>query len=87
MERRKTSQRELNDVIDYWLNLGRTQYFQEASLLQFLHTFTPYQIRGAMYLACIERHGNYFKYLCGILHNWKRDIAEGREPEYFELDE
>lgn len=87
MERRRTSQRELNEVIDYWLSLGRSQYYEVASLLQFLATFTPYEIRGGMYLACVSVHGNYFKYLCGILHNWRRDIAEGREPEYFELDE
>lgn len=86
-QKRQTSQHELNEVIDYWLNLGRSEYYQEGSLIKFLYIFTPEQIRGAMYLACAQGRGNYFRYLCGVLHKWRKDLEEGREPQYFLLDE
>ena len=84
---RKTSQGELNEVIDYWVGLGQTNYYQEGSIIQFLYVFTPEQIKGAMYLACSQGRGNYFRYLCGVLHNWKKDLEEGHEPPYFKLEE
>lgn len=70
--RRQTSKRELNDVVAYWIGSPRTSgYHQEVSLIQFLEIFTPHQIKGSMYLATSAGRPNYFKYLCGILHNWR----------------
>lgn len=86
--RRKTSQREVAEVVDYWKQCPRCSgHHEEASLIRFLEIFTPYQIKGAMYLATASGHPNYFKYLCGILHNWRRDLEAGKEPRYFEVDE
>ncbi|MGE0356205.1 MAG: hypothetical protein AB7P08_04750 [Burkholderiales bacterium] len=86
--RRSTSERELREVVEYWKNCPRCSgHHEEASLIRFLETFTPHQIKGAMYLATSKGHPNYFKYLCGILHNWRRDLEAGVQPGYFEIDE
>ncbi len=86
MKRRSTSKRELDEIIEYWLGLPRGSHFYvEGSLIQFLYLFTPGQIKGAMYVACSEGRANYFKYLCGILHNWRRQLEKGEEPNYFDV--
>lgn len=84
--RRCTSQAELDDVIEYWLSMPRGYgYHVEASLIQFLQVFTPSQIKGAMYIATAKGHGNYFKYLCGVLHNWRKELESDREPSFFKV--
>ena len=86
--RRKTSQLELEDVVAYWKDCPRCSgHHEEKSLINFLEIFTPRQVKGAMYLATASGHPNYFKYLCGILHNWRRDLEAGVEPRYFEINE
>lgn len=86
MTRRQASKQELDEVIQYWMNCPRCSgYHVESSLISFLETFTTHQIKGAMYLATAQGRPNYFKYLCGILHNWKRDLATGKEPGYFDI--
>ena len=84
--RRPASLQELNEVVSYWKDCPRcTGYHQEGSLIQFLEVFTPHQIKGAMYLATASGRPNYFKYLCGILHNWRRDLEAGIQPQYFDI--
>jgi len=85
IKKRATSLKEVKSVIDYWLSLGRTIYYDESSLINFLHIFSPKQIKGAMYIAQSEGRQAYFKYLCGILRNWEKDLKNGKEPLYFEL--
>ncbi len=76
------------DVVAYWQDRPRgSGYHVEASLIQFLEIFTPHQIKGATYLATAQGRPNYFRYLCGILHHWRRDLQEGREPRYFDISE
>ena len=88
IERRKTSKKELDEVIDYWHQCPRCSgYLVEESLIKFLEIFTPKKIKGAMYIATSKGRPNYFKYLCGILHNWRCDIEAGKEPRYFDIDE
>ena len=73
-------------MVDYWIQRPRTSgYLVESSLIQSLEIFTSHQIKGAMYLATSSDHPNYFHYLCGILHNWRRDLEEGREPLFFDI--
>lgn len=84
--RRQTSKRELDDVVKYWLECSRCSgHYEAASFIQFLEVFTPQQIKGAMYLATSSGRPNYFKYLCGILHNWRRDLEAGVQPRYFDI--
>ena len=86
--KRKTSKRELDEIIDYWGSLPRgSNYVNESSLINFLQIFTPRQIKGAMYIAKSEGRPAYFRYLCGILHNWKRALERGEKPRYFDIDE
>jgi len=86
--KRSTSKRELNEVIDYWISLPRgSGYHVEDSLIRFLEIFTPEQIKGAMYIAKSKGRPNYFKYLCGILHNWRKELEEGKIPRYFNVEE
>ena len=86
--RRRTSQEELDEVVDYWNSCPRCSgYHKQASLIQFLEVFTPHQIKGAMYIATSAGRPNYFKYLCGILHNWRRDLESGVQPWYFDINE
>jgi len=40
-----------------------------------------------MYIATSAGRPNYFKYLCGILHNWRRDLDAGVQPRYFDINE
>jgi len=88
MDLRKTSKRELDEVIAYWQSCPRCSgHLEEASLIKFLEIFTPHQIKGAMYLATSAGRPNYFKYLCGILHNWRRDLESGVTPRYFDISE
>jgi flavodoxin len=88
IKRRSTSKQELDEVIEYWLNRPRgSGYHVEDSLIQFLHIFTPEQIKGAMYIATSTGRANYFKYLCGILHNWRKELEEGKTPNYFDVSE
>lgn len=85
-ERRKTSKQELDEIIEYWHECPRgSGYMVEDSLIKFLEIFSPKQIKGAMYLATSKGRPNYFKYLCGILHNWRRELAARNEPRYFDL--
>lgn len=83
---RKTNKAELDEVIAYWRSCPRTSgYHVESSLIKFLEIFTPHQIKGSMYLATSSGHPNYFKYLCGILHNWRKDLEAGKEPGFFDI--
>jgi len=85
---RTTSKAELDEVVGYWLSLPRgSGYHVEASLIDFLHIFTPDQIKGAMYMTHARGHGSYFRYLCGILHNWRRELEDGKTPHYFDIGE
>jgi hypothetical protein len=78
---RAFSREELDDVVSYWASLPRgSDYHDEASLLRFLKVFTPSQIKKAMQIAKSKRHPSYFRYLCGILHNWKREFDAGEVP-------
>ncbi len=88
INKRKTSKRALDEIIDYWCSLPRgSNYVDEGSLISFLEIFTPYQIKGAMYIAKSRGRPAYFRYMCGILHNWKQALEESEEPRYFEIDE
>lgn len=83
---RNTSIDELEDVIDFWLDNPRgTVYRDEITLGRFLRVFTPAQIKGAMYLATSRGRSAYFRYLCGILHNWKHELDEVGEAEVYEM--
>ena len=86
IERRTTNKTELDEVIDYWLNCPRcSSYLIEDSLIKFLEIFTPHQIMGAMYIATSTKRKAYFIYLCGILHNWRRELEQGNQPNYFDV--
>jgi hypothetical protein len=88
MERRTTSTTELDEIINYWSGLPRgSDYHIEGSLIYFLSIFSPEQIKGAMYLAKASPRLAYFKYLCGILHKWRRELEEGHEPVWFDVSE
>ncbi len=84
---RTTGKTELDEVVDYWLSLPRASgHYDEDSLIRFLHIFTPSQIKGAMYIAQSKGRQSYFRYLCGVLNNWRRELEEGRTPPYFKID-
>ena len=86
--RRSASQRELVEVVEYWNSLGRaSNYVDESSLISFLQIFTPAQIKGAMYITQSTGREAYFRYFCGVIHNWRRQLEAGEEPSYFEVDE
>jgi len=83
---RETNEQELEQVIKYWLSCPRCSaiYFED-SLIEFLMMFTPLQIKGAMYLATAKEIEHDFRYLCGILNNWKAEVERGKEPVFFEI--
>ncbi len=84
--KRKTSKLELDEIIKYWLERPKcTEDYEEDSLINFLCIFTPYQIKGAMYLATKKPGYDFFKYLCGILHKWRIELEKGNEPLYFDI--
>jgi len=84
---RTMSKDELDEVISYWASLPRgSAYHDEPSLIRFLAVFTPAQVKGAMYIAKSKPHPSYFKYLCGILHNWRRELEASKTPKYFIID-
>ena len=84
--RRNTNKVELDEVIEYWLECPRaSSYLDEDSLIKFLEIFTPHQIKGAMYLATCKGRKAYFKYMCGVLHNWRKALEQGEEPRYFDI--
>lgn len=84
---RATSLTELQELVDYWLSCPRhSGYYVEESLIRFLGIFTPAQIKGAMYLATCRRRGAYFRYFCGIMHNWIDTLKVGKEPLYFDIE-
>ncbi len=86
IERRTTSKAELDEIVDYWHNCPRcSSYLNENTLIGFLEVFTPPQIKGAMYLATSTGRKAYFRYLCGILHNWRRELEKGNVPRYFDI--
>ncbi len=88
IDKRKTSKKELDEIVDYWCSLPRgSNYVDEGSLISFLGIFTPRQIKGAMYIAQSKGRPAYFRYLCGILHNWRQELERGEEPRYFDIDE
>jgi hypothetical protein len=88
VRKRKASKKELGEIIDYWCSLPRgSSYVDEGSLISFLGIFTPRQIKGAMYIAKSTGRSAYFRYLCGILHNWKQALERGEKPGYFDIDE
>lgn len=83
---RATSESELEDVLSYWATLPRgSAYHDESSLARFLGVFTPAQVKGAMHIAKSKKRPNYFKYLCGILHNWRKELEAGKTPKYFTI--
>lgn len=87
LRRRSTSESELAEIIEYWDSLGRaSNYVDKGSLISFLQGFTSDQIKGAMYVAQSFGRGAYFRYLCGILLNWRRELEVGREPNYLEVE-
>lgn len=72
----------------YWCTRPNCSgHSEEASLIRFLEVFTPRQIMGAMHLATRKKQPDHFKYLCGILHNWRRELEAGKEPKYFDIGE
>ncbi len=80
--------KELDEIIEYWCSLSRgSNYLVEGSLISFLEIFTPKQIKDAMYIAKSKGRPAYFRYMCGILHNWEQALEEGKEPRYFDIDE
>ena len=86
--KRRTSKKELDDIIKYWCSLPRgSAYLVKDSLIKFLEIFTPRQLKGAMYIAKSKGRPAYFRYLCGILHNWRKALEEGKEPRYFDVEE
>lgn len=86
--RRRASREELNEIIDYWCSLPRgSSYVVEDTLIKFLEIFTPEQIKGAMYISKSKGRPAYFRYLCGILHNWRKSLEKGEEPRYFDISE
>lgn len=86
IEKRSTSKAELEEVIKYWHDCPRcSNHLNEDTLIRFLNVFTPHQIKGAMYVATSTGHWNYFRYLCGILHNWRRELELGKQPAYFDI--
>jgi hypothetical protein len=88
LPRRSTSKAELYEVTMYWCNRPNCSgNSEESSLIRFLRIFTPKQIKGAMHLATRKKQPDPFKYLCGILHNWCKELEAGNEPKYFEIDE
>ncbi|MFB3787189.1 MAG: hypothetical protein ACE15F_12565 [bacterium] len=88
IKKRTTSKKELDEVIDYWISLPRgSGYHVEDSLIKFLEIFTPEQIKGAMYIAKSKGRPSYFRYLCGILHNWRKELEEGKTPRYFDVSD
>ncbi len=88
IEYRKTNKKELDEVVEYWLSCPRaSDHHDEGSLIKFLAIFTPRQIKGAMYLATSSGRQAYFKYMCGILHNWRKELEQGIEPRYFDIGE
>ena len=88
VRKRKTSKKELGEIIDYWCSLPRgSNYVDEGSLISFLEIFSPRQIKGAMYIAKSKGRPAYFSYLCGILHKWRQALERGEEPRYFDIDE
>lgn len=88
MKKRSTSEKELDEVIEYWANLPRgSDYHNKDSLIRFLGIFTPSQIKGGMFIAKSTGRQAYFRYLCGILQNWKKDLEDGKVPKYFEVED
>jgi hypothetical protein len=86
--RRTASKSELHEVTMYWCNRPNCSgHAEEDSLIRFLEIFTPGQIKGAMHLATRKKQPDPFKYLCGILHNWRRELEAGRIPEYVDIGE
>jgi DnaD/phage-associated family protein len=68
---------QLNLCLDYWYENGSSYISpkQVSSLRNFLNEFPADTIVEAMSIACNKVNGwnNKFRYMCGILHNWKRD--------------
>lgn len=88
IQERTTSKRELDEVVAYWHNCPRcSSYVVEDSLIKFLRIFTPHQIKGAMYIATSTGRLAYFRYLCGILHAWRRELENGQQPRFFDISE
>lgn len=86
--RRTTSASELNEVVLYWCYRPICAgYWEDKSLLRFLETFTPRQVKGAMHLATRKKQPDHFRYLCGILHNWGRELEAGHELQYVDIGE
>lgn len=86
--KRRSSKKELDEIIYYWCSLPRgSEYVDEGSLIGFLGIFTPEQIKGAMYIAKSKGREAYFRYLCGILHNWIEELENGNEPGYFDVSD
>jgi len=41
--------------------------------------------KGAMFLAISKDREAYFKYLCGLLRNWRKELEQGNEPRNFDI--
>lgn len=79
---------ELDELIIYWESCPRaSSYLQEESLINFLRIFTPLQIKGAMFLATSKGRKAYFKYLCGVLYNWRKQVESGEEPDWIDISD
>ena len=78
-----------SNVCDYWgiLHDGEPELNIRAyiSLRTFLKHFSTGEIKEAMDLAYSQCKGNHiseFKYMCGILQNWKKGITNKPENKY-----
>ena len=77
---RSPTQAEYDDIIDYWFRSPRgTGYYDERSMINFLKIFTPDQIKYAIHVATKRPRASYFRFMCGILRNWRQYMEVG-EP-------
>lgn len=68
---------ELKEIIKYWYK-NVSSYISERQIIsirRFLQDFNSEEILHAIEIACSKTYGwlNRFKYMCGILHNWRKD--------------
>ena len=63
----------ISEAIEYWRSLPRgCGHYNPVSLERFLMIFTIDEVKFAMRIAQQRGRKNYFRYLCGILHNWRK---------------
>lgn len=78
----------VDDISNHWTYLsdGKMQLNKRGriSIRVFLKTFQPNKIIEAMDLAVSQTSNqtNTFKYMCGILQNWKKDVTTKPNTQY-----